>query len=191
MVPKYITDKYVYINITLLHVAQKNYGYVIKDVRGVLKTSKWVKGLRLTDLVEPLVTVHEMNAQVERFAKRKARPLVGGPAKRACLVEQQKKATRHYNEALSGIFVESDVATCLTLKQDVIAHGPCNCVVCANKTSVTVPQVQFCKNRHNGFIEMAEICKEYQLVVNKRWLSRSDDSPFGLMMLPYGYTFNH
>ena len=127
----------------------KNYGYVTKDARGVLKTSKKVKGLRLTDLVEPLVTVQEMNAQVERFAKRKARPLVGGPAKRACLVEQQKKATRHYNEALSGTFVESGVATCLTLKQDVIAHGPCNCVVCANKTSVTVPQVQFCKNRHD------------------------------------------
>ena len=112
-----------------------------RDVNGVLKTSKKVKGLRLTDLVEPLVTVQEMNAQVERFAKRKARPLVEGPAKRACLVEQQKKATRHYNEALSGTFVESDVATCLTLKQDVIALGPCNCVVCVNKTSVTVPQV--------------------------------------------------
>ena len=59
----------------------KNYGYVTKDARGMLKTSKMVKGLRLTDLVEPLVTVQEMNAQVERFAKRKARPLVGGPAK--------------------------------------------------------------------------------------------------------------
>ena len=46
------------------------------------------------------------------------------------MVEQQKKPTRHYNEALSGTFVESDVATCLTLKQDVIAHGPCNCGVC-------------------------------------------------------------
>ena len=157
----------------------------------MLKTSKKVKGLRLTDLVESLVTVQEMNGQVEIFAKRKARPLVGGPAKRACLVEQQKKATRHYNEALSGTFVESDVATCLTLKQDVIAHSPCNCVVCTNKTSVTVPQVQFCKNRHDGFIEMANIYKEYQLVVNKRWLSHSDDSPFGLMTLPYGYTSNH
>ena len=169
----------------------KNYGYVTKDARGVLKTSKKVKGLRLTDLMEPLVTVQEMNAQVERFAKRKARPLVGGPAKRACLVEQQKKATRHYNEALSGTFVESGVATCLTLKQDVIAHGPCNCMVCVNKTSVTVPQVQFRKNRRNGFIETADIYKEYQLVVNKRWLSHSDDSPFGLMTLPYGYTSNH
>ena len=79
---------------------------VTKDARGVLKTSKKVKGLHLTDLVEPLITVQEMNAQVERFAKRKARPLVGGPAKQACLVEQQKKATRHYNEALSWTFVE-------------------------------------------------------------------------------------
>ena len=145
----------------------KNYGYVTKDTRGVLKTSKKVKGLRLTDLVEPLVTVQEMNAQVERFAKRKARPLVGGLAKRACLVEQQKKAMRHYNEALSGTFVESDVASCLTLKQDVIAHGPCNCVVCANKTSVTVSHVQFRKNRRNGFIETADI---YKL---KEWPSTS------------------
>ena len=86
--------------------------------------------------------------------------------------------------------MESDVASCLTLKQDVIAHGLCNCVMCANKTSVTVSQVQFCKNRHDGFIETADIYKEYQLVVNKRWLSCSDDSPFGLM-LPYGYTSNH
>ena len=116
---------------------------------------------------------------------------LGGPAKRACLVEQQKKTTRHYNEALSGTFVESGIATCLTLKQDVIAHGPCNCVVCANKTSVTVPQVQFRKNRRDGFIETADIYKEYQLVVNKRWLSCSDESPFGLMTLPYGYTSNH
>ena len=156
-----------------------------------LKTSKKVKGLRLTDLVEPLATVQEMNAQVERFTKRKARPLVGGPAKRTCLVEQQKKATRHYNEALSGTFVESDVASCLTLKQDVTAHGLCNCVMCANKTNVTVSQVQFRKNRRDRFIETANIYKEYQLVVNKRWLSRSDDSPFGLMTSPYGYTSNH
>ena len=117
----------------------KNYGYVTKNARGMLKTSKKVKGLHLTDLVEPLVTVGEMNAQVDRFTKRKAKPLVGGPAKQACLVKQQKKATRHYNKALSGTFVESGVATCLTLKQDVIAHGSCNCMVCANKTSVTVP----------------------------------------------------
>ncbi len=59
-----------------------------EDVEGVLKTSKKVKDLRLTDLVKPLVTVKEMNAQVERFAKRKASSLVGGPAKRTCLVEQ-------------------------------------------------------------------------------------------------------
>ena len=84
----------------------KNCDYVTKDARGVLKTSRKVKGLHLTHLVEPLVTVQEMNAQVERFAKRKARPLVGGPAKRACLVELQKKATRHYNEGLSGTFGE-------------------------------------------------------------------------------------
>ena len=160
----------------------KNYGYVTKDAKGVLK------GLRLTDLVEPLVTVGEMNAQVERFAKRKVRLLVG-PAKRVCLVEQQKKAARHYNESLSGTFVESGVATCLTKKQDVIAHGPCNYVMCAKKTSVTVPQVQVCKNRCDGFIEMADIFKEYWLVVNKRWLSHSDD--FGLMTLPYGYASNH
>ena len=94
--------------------------------------------------------------------KRKARLLVGGLAKQTCLVEQQKKAMRHYNEALSGTFVESGVATCLTLKQDVIAHSPRNCVVCANKTSVTVPQVQFRKNRRDGFIETADIYKEYR-----------------------------
>ena len=104
----------------------KNYGYVTKDAKGVLKTSRKVKGLRLTDLVEPLVTVGEMNAQVERFAKRKVKPRVGGPAKRVCLVEQQKKATKHYNESLSGTFVESGVATCLTKKQDDVASGPCN-----------------------------------------------------------------
>ena len=59
---------------------------ITKDAKGVLTISRKVKGLRLTDLVEPLVTVGEMNAQVERFAKRKARPLVGGPAKPACLM---------------------------------------------------------------------------------------------------------
>ena len=150
----------------------KNYGYVTKDANGVLKTSKKVKGLRLTDLVEPLVTVKEMNTQVERFVKRKASPLVGGPAKRACLMEHQKKATRHHNKVLSATFVESGVTTCLTLKQEGIASGPCNCVACVNKTSVTVPQVQFHKNRREGFIETADIYKEYQLVVNKRWLLR-------------------
>ena len=140
----------------------KNYGYVTKDARGALKTSKKVKGLRLIDLVEPLVTVQEMNAQVERFAKRKARPLAGG------LVEQQKKG----NETLQRS-IEWDICWRVmlqhvwTLKQDVIAHGPCNCVVCANKTSVTVPEVQIRKNRRNGFIETADIYKEYQLVVNK------------------------
>ena len=59
----------------------KNYGYVTKNANGELKTCKKVKGLRLADLAEPLVTVGEMNAQVDRFAKRKARPLVGGPTK--------------------------------------------------------------------------------------------------------------
>ena len=58
-----------------------NYGYVTKDARGALKTSKKLKGLRLTHLVEPLIMVQEINAQVERFTKRKARPIVGGPAK--------------------------------------------------------------------------------------------------------------
>ena len=82
--------------IDFMTCSPKNYGYVTKDARGVLKTSKKVKGLRLTDLVEPLVMVQEMNAQVERFAKRKARPLVGGPAKRVCLV----KATEKGNETL-------------------------------------------------------------------------------------------
>ena len=69
----------------------KNYGYVIKNANGQLKTCKKVKCLRLTDLVEPLVTINEMNAQVERFAKRKASPIAGGPAKQECLVEHQKK----------------------------------------------------------------------------------------------------
>ena len=64
--------------------------------------------------------------------------------------------------------MESGVATCLTLKQDAVAHGPCNCVACANKPSVTVPQVQFRKNRRDGFVETADIYKEYQLVLNKR-----------------------
>ena len=57
-------------SLTLLTCGPKNYGYVTKDAKGVLKTSRKVKGLRLTDLVEPLVTVGEMNAQVERFAIR-------------------------------------------------------------------------------------------------------------------------
>ena len=124
--------------------------------------------MRLTDLAEPLVTVKKINPQVERFAKRKASPLVGGPAKRAYLVEQQKKATRHHNEVLSKTFVESGAATCLTLKQDYVASGPCNCVAHVNKTSVTMPYVQFRKNRHDGLMKMADIYKEYQFVVNKR-----------------------
>ena len=99
----------------------------------------------------------------------------GGPAKGACIVEHQKKATRHYNEVLSQTFVESGVATCLTLTQDAIAYGLYNCVVCVNKTSATMPQVL------NGFVEIADIYKEYQLVLKKRWLPK--DSPFGMMML--------
>ena len=71
-----------------------------------------------------------------------------------------EKGSETFNEALSGTFVESDVATCLTLKQDVITHGLCNCVACANKTSVTVSQVQFHKNRRDGFIETADIFKD-------------------------------
>ena len=97
----------------------------------------------------------------------KANALVGGPAKRVCLVEQKKKAVIHYNEALSKTFVESGVATtCLTKKQDI--HGPCNCVACINKPSVTVPQVQFRKHRREGFIETVDIFKEHQLIMNKR-----------------------
>ena len=165
----------------------KNYGYVTKDAGGVLKTSKKVKGLRLTDLAEPLVTFEEMNSQVCRFAKRKADPLLGGSAKRMCLVEQQKKATKHYNEVLSKTFVESGVSTCLLLEPDSVVCGPCNCVARISKLSVTVPQVQFRKNRHDGFIEIADIYKEYQLVMNKRWVLRTSDSSFGLMTLPFGY----
>ena len=76
-------------------------------------------GIRLTDLVEPLVTVKEMNTQVERFAK-KSKSLFGGPVKRACLMEHQKKATRHHNKILSATFVESGFTTCLTLKQKAL-----------------------------------------------------------------------
>jgi hypothetical protein len=69
-------------------------------------------------------------------------------------------------------------------------HGPCNCEFCALKTSVTIPQVQFRKNRKEGFVETLDIRKQYQLVLNKRWLCvrhNDIDLPYDLMTLPFGY----
>ena len=81
-----------------------------------------------------LSTVGEMNAQVERSAKRKARPLVGAPAKRACLVEQQKKATRHYNKSIEWDICGEWCCIMFDSETRCHCHGPCNCVMCANKT---------------------------------------------------------
>jgi hypothetical protein len=74
--------------------------------------------------------------------------------------------------------------------QHVAEQGPCNCRKCTTPTSVAMNQVQFVKNRKEGYVETRDIRKQYQLVFNKRWLCarhNDTDMPFGTMTLPFGY----
>jgi hypothetical protein len=71
-----------------------------------------------------------------------------------------------------------------------VIHGACNCEDCAPKTSVPILQVVFNKNRKDGFVETADIRKQYQLVLNKRWLCMKKNNielPYGYMTLPFGF----
>jgi hypothetical protein len=172
----------------------KNYSYTMKnlatgEVRDVLK----VKGLRLSKQAADLLDARVLQNQVEIFTSRSRSDEVEGcpPAKRQCLVSVQKKGndarTRHIND----IFLQHGAQSCVAdVPEQSIPHGACNCRVCSTKTSVTVPQVRFRKHRREGYVETADVRKEYQLVLNKRWLLREYHGralPFRHLTLPFGF----
>ena len=161
----------------------KNYSYKTKDAQGQISVAKKVKGLRLTALTDHLITPEFMKQQVNLFSsKRTAEPLQKPPSKRPCLVSNQRNTSVAYVTALNEAYNNSGIAGCSNIKSAEVEQGPCNCQACSSKQSLTVQQVQFRKVKKHGFIETANIRKEYQLVLNKRWLPRS-----GTMTFPFGY----
>ena len=138
--------------------------------------------MRLTEAVEPLITKSAMDAQVERYTlKRPAEPAVGAPPKRQCLVAEHRRAAAAYNRDLNEAYAEQGTSACLGMRIDATTFGPCNCVACSSKTSVTVPQVRFDKKRRDGYVEITSLYKEYRLVMSKRWtyLGQTMTWPFG------------
>ena len=145
-------------------------------------SQKKVKGLCLTSAVEPLITKEVMDAQVEHFTlKRRGEPMAGAPPKKECLMVARRRAAAAFNQELNATLQNQDVAACLALQPDSLVSGPCNCVMCSSKTSVTVPQVRFDKKRRDGHIETTSLYKEYRLVMHKRWAlpGQTKTWPFG------------
>ena len=135
-----------------------------------MATVKKIKGVRLTEAVHPLITKAVMDAQVDmHIHKRRAEPMIGAPPKRQCLVDARKKAAATFNRDLNALYVSEGAAACVRMHLDAQTCGSCNCVACSGKTSVTVPQVRFGKNKKDGFVETSTLYKEYRLVMHKRW----------------------
>ena len=88
---------------------------------------KKVKGIRLTEAVEPLIGKEVMDTQVEQFCeKRRAEPAVGGPAKRQCLVSRYRRAAAEFNRDLNAAYSEQGTSACLAMSMDtpLCAAGP-------------------------------------------------------------------
>lgn len=170
----------------------KNYCYTTVDSSGATKSIMKVKGLRLTSQAKEMLTGDVMRDQVESFATRR-RPGGAEPpaAKRPCLATAQRKAAVSQTRLLNETYLQQGAPACMELRQaDGTEDGPCNCGTCRLKTSVTVPQGQFRKFRREGFVQTADIRKEYQLVLNKRWLLQSyggRELPLAFKTLPFGF----
>ena len=150
---------------------------------GHLASVKKIKGVRLTEAVRPLITKAVMDAQVETYIhKRRAEPMIGAPPKRQCLVDARKKAAVAFNRELNALYTLEGAAACVGMQLDAQTSGPCNCVGCSTRTSVTVPQVRFGKNKRDGFVETSTLYKEYRLVMHKRWAR-----PGETITWPFGY----
>jgi hypothetical protein len=175
----------------------KNYCYTTEDANGVRTDTKKCKGLSLTVQANEMLSNDVMLDQVVQFSCRK-RPSADEPnvdepkgAKRPCLVSLQRKAAHAHTRVLSNTFDRLGAEACMDVPMtDGVTSGPCDCNSCVHKTCVTVPQGQFRKHRREGFVETADIRKEYQLVLNKRWLLRAyggKQLPLGYKTLPFGY----
>ena len=150
---------------------------------GCEATVKKVKGIRLTEAVEPLITKSVMDDQVTLFThKRRAEPAAGVPPKRQCLVTGHRRAAAEFNRDLNVAYGEQGTSACLTMSMDAPTCGPCNCAACSTKSSVTLPQVRFDKKRLEGHVETTSLYKEYRLVVGKRWAWPGETKTW-----PFGY----
>jgi G:T-mismatch repair DNA endonuclease (very short patch repair protein) len=167
----------------------KNYCYLTENALGETKALMKVKGLSLSKQALELLTPDVMLEQVKNFSsrKRKCDDVEEPCAKRPCLLNDQKKALVAQNKRLNDLYIKDGPDACMDSTCSV-PSGPCNCTLCATKTSITVPQVQFKKNRRDGFVQTADTKKEYQLVLNKRWLWRELHTlPLGYFTLPFGF----
>ena len=138
--------------------------------------------MRLTEAVEPLITKDVMDAQLDQYTrKRPAELVVGAPPKRECLVAARRKVATNFNRQLNTTYIEEGAAACKGMQMEAQIYGPCHCVACCGKTSVTVPQVRFVKQRRDGFVETSNLYKEYRAVINKRWAFPNETKtwPFG------------
>ena len=160
----------------------KNYSYTIALKNGQVSTKKKVKGIRLTEAVEPLITKSAMEKQVELYThKRRGEPVDGAPPKRECLMVERRRTMVTFNQQLNAEYKEQGIEACLNMRMEAPLSGPCHCVACSSKTSVSVPQVRFDKKRRDGHVETASLNKDYRLVMNKRWALPGETKtwPFG------------
>jgi hypothetical protein len=166
----------------------KNYCYITKDMQtGALNSVMKVKGLRLSQQATDLLTPEVMLDQVSLFAsKRKSEEKDQPAAKKRCLVSAQRKVQVMQNKQLNEVYLKNGAAACMDVEGEKTVSGPCNCQACASKNSITIPQVRFRKHRGGGYVETSDIHKEYQLVLNKRWLFREFN---GLCMPTDYYTY--
>lgn len=112
------------------------------------------------------------------------------PAKRRCLVTLHKTAQVKQTQELDSLYNSEGVQACLERPPpDRIEEGPCGCLKCTSSVGISIPQLQFTRNRRGGYVVTREICKEYRLVMSKRWLCREHRGrsfPFATVTLPFG-----
>jgi G:T-mismatch repair DNA endonuclease (very short patch repair protein) len=160
----------------------KNYAYTLCNQKGELSQVVKVKGLRLNNLVAPLVNLDAMNCQVGLKRKGCLDGAKIPSTKRLCLAHRQRVNVAATNDRLNTLYEDQNFAACAAFEHAAIEQGPCNCVACNSRQSVTVPQVRFFKNRRGGFVQTEQIRKQYQLVLRKRWLPAT-----GFLTLPFGF----
>lgn len=112
------------------------------------------------------------------------------PAKRRCLVSLHKTAHAKQTQELNLLYNSAGSQACLDRPPpDQIEEGPCVCSKCTSGAGISIPQLQFTRNRKGGYVVTREICKDYRLVMSKRWLCREHRGrslPFETVTLPFG-----
>jgi hypothetical protein len=109
-------------------------------------------------------------------------------------VSLHKTAQVKQTRDLNSLYISDGAQACMDRPPpEEIEEGPCGCWKCSSNIGISIPQLQFTRDRKGGFVVTREICKEYRLVMSKRWLCREYQGrtlPFQTYTFPFGCRLN-